>query len=89
MRDIANLPAGLKELFQDDGEAIVPAHREGYKENPDKLTDEEAGVGQEYTASGIGDMLAMYEKLSVGKESDFEGRQRSADGFRFSPSPPR
>ncbi|KAL2784250.1 pathway-specific regulatory protein [Aspergillus keveii] len=86
---ISNLPAGLKELFQDDSDAI-PAHREGYAENPGKLTDEEAGVsGDEYTASGIGDMLAMYEKLSVGKEADFEGRQRSADGFRFSPSPPR
>jgi hypothetical protein len=86
---ISNLPAGLKELFQDDSEAI-PAHREGYAENPGKLTDEDAGVsGDQYTASGIGDMLAMYEKLSVGKKADFEGRQRSADGFRFEPSPPR
>ncbi|KAJ0419519.1 hypothetical protein BJY00DRAFT_153808 [Aspergillus carlsbadensis] len=86
--DLEKLPAGLKELFQDNPEAIS-AHREGYAENPGKLTDDAGAVSEdEYTASGIGDMLAMYEKLSVGKEADFEGRQRSADGFRFEPSPP-
>ncbi|KAL3465745.1 pathway-specific regulatory protein [Aspergillus heterothallicus] len=83
--DLSKLPTGLKELFEDDPEA-VPANEEGYSENPGKLAKDEHSEQQEHIASGIGDMLVMYERLSLGREAEFEGRQRSADGFRFSPT---
>ncbi|KAL2832733.1 pathway-specific regulatory protein [Aspergillus pseudoustus] len=87
LADFANLPSGLKELLGDDPQA-VPASEGGYFENAGKLVQGEAGdegEEQQHVASGIGDMLSMYERLSLGKEEEFEGRQRSADGFRFSP----
>lgn len=37
-------------------------------------------------ASDIGDMLSMYETLSLGKEDDLKSRQPS-NSFRFSPTP--
>lgn len=49
-------------------------------------TDDVEDSSSVCAASGIGDMLSMYETLSLGKEDDLKSRQPS-NGFRFSPTP--
>lgn len=49
-------------------------------------TDDVEDSSSVSAASGIGDMLSMYENLSLGKEDDLKSRQPSSS-FRFSPTP--
>lgn len=70
--DFTQLPAWLRELFEDDPQILATHEADG-------------GRGDEYAAPGIGDMLSMYEKMSLGKEDELQGLQPSEDAFRFSP----
>lgn len=68
--------------------AVTPDRWNDYAEGLRKLADHDGGEegSSHYTASGIEEMLSMYETMSLGKEGNLQFRQQSSS-FRFSPSP--
>ena len=80
---------GEEEKFWDTTSLInSPDRWTDYAEALRKLaeTDDAEDSSSVSAASGIGDMLSMYETLSLGKEDNLKSR-RPSDSFRFSPTP--